>query len=493
MSDINPNNQASASESSHQSESQAQEVTLQPIKKKGLFSFLGKSNPPNTSSNPGVVAQQKIKKGPPVLLLVVIVLVLILGGLLAVLLARGGGDEYVEPTDTEGEVVWWGFEDSEIYQPLIEEFEENNPNRKVIYQQQSTENYRERLTNSLASGKGPDMFTFHNSWVPSFRSELDRIPSFVMSPEEFSEIYYPVAVADLETSEGIVGLPLEYDGLALYINEDIFTTAGKTPPETWDEIKSLARELTQRNDRGIIIQSGAALGHTENIDHWQEIIAFMMFQNHGTPSNPGSNESRDALSYYRQFKTDLIWNQTLPPSTIAFGNGDVAMYFGTVESASAILKRNPNLRFRTVTLPQLRRNDPTEPDISYASYWVQGVWKRSENRGVAWSFLEFMSRRDSLNKIYENAERVKLIGDPYPRRDMASLIQSDRISGSVIALAPNARSWYLADKTYDGESGINSQFDAIYERVINGGDLSNLGKITTEIRTLLARYGLLNN
>lgn len=464
-----------------------QEVELKPVKKKGILSFLSKSS--STPGNATVSQTAQIKKGPPLLVIVVGVLVLILGLLLALLLSRTVREEYVEPTDTEGEVIWWGFEDESIYQPLINEFQENNPNKKVTYIKQSTENYRERLTNSLARGEGPDIFSYHNSWVPSFKSELDRVPSFVMSAEEFSEVYYPVAVADLQTNQGILGLPLEYDGLALYINEDIFSTAGKTPPETWDQVYDLARELTQKNSRGILIQSGAALGSTGNIDHWQEIIAFMMFQNHGTPSNPSSKESKDALSYYKQFSDAQVWNQTLPQSTLAFANGDVAMFFGTVESATEILKANPNLKFRTVTLPQLRRNDPTDKDVSYATYWVQGVWKRSENRGVAWSFLGFMSERENLIKVYSNAERVKLIGDPYPRVDMASLIKSDRIVGSVIAIAPNARSWYLADKTYDGETGINTQFATIYEKILSG-DLSNVTNQTKNLQTLLARYGI---
>ncbi len=465
-----------------------QEVELKPVKKKPFFSIFSRQSS-HSDSSVVPVSSASVKKGPPLLVIVVGVLVLILGLLLAVLLSRTGGEDYVEPTDTEGEVVWWGLEDEQIYQPLIDEFQKNNPNKKVTYIRQSKENYRERLTNSIARGEGPDIFTFHNTWVPSFKSELDRVPTFVMSSEEFADVYYPVAVADLETNQGIVGLPLEYDGLALYINEDIFSTAGKTPPETWDQVYDLARELTQKDNRGIIIQSGAALGHTENIDHWQEIIAFMMFQNHGTPSNPSSNETRDALLYYKQFKGAQVWNQTLPPSTLAFANGDVAMYFGTVESASEILRANPNLKFRTITLPQLRRNDPNDKDMSYATYWVQGVWKRSDNRGVAWSFLDFMSERDSLLQVHANAERVKLIGDPYPRVDMASLLKSDRIAGSVVAIAPNARSWYLADKTYDGETGINSQFAVLYAGLLEG-DTSNSQTATKNIQTLLARYGI---
>ena len=48
-----------------------------------------------------------------------------------------------------------------------------NPNIKIRYEKQSTQDYQERLANTLASGKGPDIFEIHNtryqdSWHPPF-------------------------------------------------------------------------------------------------------------------------------------------------------------------------------------------------------------------------------------------------------------------------------------------------------------------------------------
>jgi len=473
--------------------SNMQQPSLAPVKKKGIFSFLKKDAKSDSQVVSPQFAAPSIKKGPPKLLLFVIVLVVILGVLLAILMSQNKTEDYSVPVDTEGTIVWWGLVDESIYEPLISDFESKNPNTKIEYVKQSTINYRERLTNSLARGEGPDIFSFHNSWIPMFRTELDIIPSFVMETSEFEETYYPVAVADLETKQGILGIPLEYDGLALYINEDIFASAGKSVPQTWDQLKDLAKELTQRDARGIIIQSGASLGLTENIDHWQDIVAFMLFQNHATPSNPVGAQARDALLYYARFKNDNLWSDQLPSSTIAFANGDVAMYFGTIERAKEILAINPNLRFKTTTLPQLRRNDPSEKDVSYASYWVQGVWKRSASRGVAWRFLDYLSSREALQEIYRNTEERELIGDPYPRQDMAVLLRDDRIAGSVVANAPYARSWYLAGLTYDGTTGINSQLGAVYSSVLGNGDLNSFETLSKKVREVLAKYGLLAN
>src|SRR3990172_6671570 len=90
-------------------------------------------------------------------------------------------------------------------------FGTENPNMKVKYQQLSPQDYRIRLTNSLASGEGPDIFEIHNSWPFMFKNELATLPASVMSPEEFNNAFYPVIVKDLTlVGEGIVAMPLEY-------------------------------------------------------------------------------------------------------------------------------------------------------------------------------------------------------------------------------------------------------------------------------------------
>ena len=162
-----------------------------------------------------------------------------------------------------GEIVWWGlWEDDATIATLISSYQAKNPNVKIKYVKQSKEDYRERLTNALVKGTGPDIFRYHNTWVPMFRAELDKIPSSVYSVADFANTFYPVAVADLTNGTSLVGIPLEYDGLTLFINEDIFEQSGKSIPTTWNDVRQTSRELTIKDERGSITQSGIALGRT---------------------------------------------------------------------------------------------------------------------------------------------------------------------------------------------------------------------------------------
>ncbi len=368
-----------------------------------------------------------------------------------------------------GQITWWGlWEDSAIVEPLIAEYQVSHPGIKINYVKQSQQDYRERLTNALAKGTGPDIFTFHNSWVPMFRSDLDSLPASVINPADYVKTFYRTISSDLSTGNSIVGIPLGYDALALYINEDIFTKAGKTPPTTWDDLRVLARELTVKNEQGVITQGGIALGRTENVDHWQEILALMMIQNNVDLSNPTGKNAEGALTFFTNFSSvDGVWDASLPPSTQSFAAGKLAMYLGPSWRYFEIKQSNPGLNFKTVPVPQLPKDSPDQPDITYATYWAQGVWTKSKNKVAAWNFLNFLSSKESLQKIYQNAAVSRGFGQPYPRVDMAELLNDHPILGSIIRQAPGARSWYLASRTFDGPTGINTQLANYFGDAVN--------------------------
>ena len=392
-------------------------------------------------------------------------------------------------------LTWWGlWEDENIVSPLIQEYESSHPNVKISYIKQSMEDYRERLANALAQGNGPDIFRFHNTWVPMFKANLATAPEGIFPAVDFAKDYYPVAVSNLTGSSGIIGVPLEYDAITLFINEDMFAGAGKSAPKTWDELRQTALSLTIKNDKGVITQSGVALGTTSNVDHWPEILALMMLQNRANLDRPTGELAEAALQFYTIFsRVDKVWDDTLPSSTLAFANGKVAMYLGPSWRAFDIKQANPNLKFKTVAVPQLPKDSPSDPNVTYATYWVEGVSNRSKNSAAAWEFLHFMSENTNLQKFYASAASTRGFGEPYPKVDMANLLASHSTLGSIVALAPEAKSWYLASRTFDGDTGINSQLAVYFENAINavneGTDVkSALATAAQGVAQVLSQY-----
>ncbi len=448
---------------------------------------------------PGFVATPKPKRGIFVkLLFFLIPLILITSFVFYLIFTKKISLPGLETPFGEKTIRWWGlWEDESVILPLIAEYEEKNPNIKIKYLKQSKEDYRVRLDRSLSKGEGPDIFRIHNTWVPMFASYLDPLPSSVMSATEYSQTFYPVITRDMTLGRDLVGIPLGFDTLAMFINLDIFESFAKSPPTTWDELKETAQQLTIKDKEGNILSSGLAMGFTQNVDHWQEILALLMLQNGVKMSKPVGEDAENALKYFTYFATvNKTWDSTLPPSTFMFANGKLAILFAPSWRAFEIDQINPKLRYKVYPVPQIPKDNPGEADVTYASYWVEGVWKQSKVKTEAWNFLKFLTSKESLQKLYENESKLRRFGEPYPRVDMASLISSDPIAGAFVSQGNKAQSWYLASRTFDGDTGINTRINKYFEDAVNSvvagtSPSAALQTASLGVSQVLADYGLI--
>ena len=399
-------------------------------------------------------------------------------------------------TSKETTITWWGLWDEEqVVKPLIDEYQAQNPKVKVIYVRNSSKDYRERLTSALAKGTGaPDIFRMHATWLPMFVKEISPVPESVISPADMATNYYP-STAFFSLKDSFAGVPMGYDGLQMFVNEDLFTKANLTPPKTWFELRDTAKTLT-KVENGIITQAGVALGEVANTDHWQDIVGLMLLQNRVDLNNLADTKAQDVFKFWAMFSKNYgVWDKSLPSSTAYFASGKLAIYFGPSWRALNIKELNPKLKFKAVALPQLPKASPTDPDITYASYWIESVWERSPNKDVAWNFVKFISSRESLEKIYQNATKVRGMGSAYPYVDMAGKLTDSLILGPLVADAPNAQMWYLSSRTFDGTTGINSQISKYFEDGLNSiagsGDVKGaLETVAAGVAQVKTQYGI---
>lgn len=442
--------------------------------------------PPETQAKTFIMEEEGgLSKLKGILPFIFILLILVLGGFFAFKLIL---PKMAKPKEVT--LTYWGlWEPEQVFSQAISDYQKTHPNIKIDYVFQSPKDYRERLASALAQDKGPDIFRFHSSWVPMFKNELAPIPAKIMDAATFEATFYPVARQDLRTGTSYVGIPLEIDGLGLFVNEEIFETAGKNYPTTWDELRKTAIELTTKDANGKIQISGAALGRTENVEHWSDILALMMLQNGADLSNPTGNLAEDALTFFTLFsRVDGVWDETLPSSTAAFAGGKLAMYFGPSWDVFEIKKANPTLKFRVLPVPQLEGTN-----ITWASYWVEGVSKKSQYQEESWEFLKYLSQKETIQKLFQTESQTRLFGEPYSRVDMANLLSGDDFAGAFIKQAPAARSWYLCSRTFD--NGINDKMIKYFEDAVNSVNSGKTAKEALEttasgVAQILAQYGI---
>jgi ABC-type glycerol-3-phosphate transport system substrate-binding protein len=398
-------------------------------------------------------------------------------------------------------LTYWGlWEPESVLRPVLDEFEKSHPGIKVDYKMQSPQEYRERLQSALNQSKEPDIFRIHNSWLPMFRSDLATVPADVYSPSEFEKIFYPVAKSDLSSGNTIVAIPLEYDGIAMYVNDELLAKSGQKVPQNWDQLRDTALAMSEcASQTGActlgskILISGAALGTTGNVDHWEDIIGVLMLQNNVPLANPAANlkAAEDVLEYYSSFaNTYHIWDQNLPPSTVSFAAGRVGIYFGPSWRVFDILSQNPGLKFSVYPIPQLPV-DPArgETPTTYANYWAEAVNKKSPHIKEAWELLKFLSSPDIMQKFYQQAvSPPRIFGEPYSRVDLADSLRGAQYVTTFIQEAPLAKSWHLVSSTHDGQSGINSRLSAAFAKAVAGS--ISVQVLATEINKVLSDYGL---
>ena len=99
-----------------------------------------------------------------------------------------------------------------------------------------------------------------------------------------------------------------------------------------------------------------------------------------------------------------------------------------------------------------------------------------------------------LEKIDRNIYDTTSLHIISPRIDTNSAYLEDPILGSIAALVTSAKSWYLADKTYDGPAGINSRMNRVFRGVIDGsgkgGIKRELEAASVEIGNILSSYSI---
>lgn len=393
----------------------------------------------------------------------------------------------------EATLAYWGlWENDGVMQKAIADFQAKNPSIKIQYIKQSPRQYRERLQAAIDRGEGPDVFRFHNTWVPMLKNQL--APATVMTAAEFSSTFFPVASSDLAEGSTIFGMPLMIDGLGLYINEDLLATAGVTPPSTWTELLNIVPKLTVKNG-SIIVTSAIALGTAGNIEHFSDILGMMFLQNGANLVQFTGRQVEETLIFYRKFSDPsdplYTWSEAMDNSIYAFATGRVAMILAPSWRAFDIKQINPQLRFRIVAAPQLPGNT-----VTWASYWVEGVSSRSKYQNEAWQFVKYLTSREGATTLYTEAAKVRLFGEPYARVDLAKTVEEDPYVGAYVKQAPFARSFPLASRTFD--NGLNDKLIKYLEDAVNSMASGNSATRAVEtaaagFRQVLSTYGLVSS
>lgn len=453
---------------------QAEKVTQEQSAQAAAPVQLGEGAPsgPDSYMPPPPFVEDNRKK---LIVLVVIVIFILMIVFALISVVRRIGTRPVPKQNVK--LTYWGlWEPESVMQPVIDEYIRLHPEVTVDYIQSDPKQYRERLQSAIDRGEGPDIFRYHNTWLPMFAAQLAPLPTSIYSDDEYTSTFYPVADG-LKVGDSHVGIPLMIDGLLLFYNEDILKAANVDVPKTWINVEEAVEKLTvYQNER--IETSAIALGTADNIEHFSDIFTLMLLQN-GTKLNTSmfscADESYtkcgvDALTYYKKFtaKPTKTWDDTLENSIVAFAGGKVAMIIAPSWQAHGIKTLSPTLNFKTAPVPQLPCENEPCPRVDFATFWVEGVSAKSAAQAASWELLKYLSQKETMQKLY--AEEVKvnpLFGEPYSRVDLSDSLSDNIYLFPLMDEAPTMKSFYTATRTNDGETGMNTTLNTYFKNAVN--------------------------
>ncbi len=370
------------------------------------------------------------------------------------------------------------FDNEEIYQPMIESYENTHPNIDILYKKfTEPEAYMDLIINEIAEGEGPDIFMLHNTEFQKHQDSLSPAPETIIKTDLFETKFVDLSSEDLifpdeEGTKQVWGMPLYVDTLALYYNKAHFqelSPAQEAPSETWIGIEEDLTKLRKR-DQSIeqFSQAGIALGRGDNILRAADIFLMLIMQNdlHFSSTDPNSSNTLEMLKFFTSFgisnEKNYTWNQYLSNSEsgekelTTFARGKLSMFFGYTYTYEDLMNEIKRLQkngettidaqnIQTQVSPQIK--DPTASNstqISYASYFVPVVNKTSTHSELAWDFLLYMATEEDLLKSYhEKTHR------PSALKSLISTQWADPIYGVFARQVDFAQSIVLSDpKTY---------------------------------------------
>ncbi len=399
-----------------------------------------------------------IKKGKTMLIVIGVVLLLFF---LLILLAF---KNKAKPSNAVTTITYWGlWEDKDVMQPLIDEFEQSHPNIKVNYIKQdfgfTSENYAyvgnyyasvlERLTKT----GGIDIMRVHVSWIPNIINFISPADNNIFPASEVEKNYYEPVVKASVFNNYVYNIPLYMDSLVMFYNPGLFKKANiENPPTNWEQVITDAPKLTIK-ENGRIVQAGVAIGTGTNIFHSPQTL-LMMFTQANVPVIDYSNkkfvfateEGLAGLKYYTDFATkSKVWSYTLPSDLKMFVECRLAMLFAPSWRAVNFKASNPQLDFKIAPPPVLpgARNDVNQ---YIASYYTEIVPQNAPHKKEAWIFLHWLSQPEQLEKFYQLQVQAHKIALPSPRKDVKQDVTTSPASPIVHEMAPKTTTWMLYDQ-----------------------------------------------
>lgn len=318
-----------------------------------------------------------------------------------------------ESTDAEGgdgektTLTFWCHENEpwiKSYEAMAEKFEEANPEYDVVVESYPMSVYGDKIQTALADGTGgPDVIAIWGGMAPAYiKSDgLSAVPDELAA--DMDEDFMEPTVGIYKKSGTYYGVPMEYnlEYGGMVVNKKLFEEAGLEYPETWEELRSVSKQVAKVN--GDVVE----MGGFECIDGDALINNFlaMILQQGGSyleedgsvnfATEEGINAANELLSIVKDGECTL---ENLSAGEYCFNDVFQGKGFMSSVGTWAIGEGTDSYEltygedFEYVPVPQYG----DEMAFTSESGWGLIVPANSANVDAAWDYVKFFTDPDNL-------------------------------------------------------------------------------------------------
>ncbi len=350
-----------------------------------------------------------------------IIVLMILALMVPALFAQGAQEQQGPIT-----LKFWTHEDpnrTRIEEKYILEFEAANPNITIERTTQASTKLIELVQTAFAANAGPDIFNL------SIEDEFAYIANGRVAPIDPKVIGYANTKALLDTyMDGILdpvtmdgkiyGLPLELTNWCIFINKNVFKSAGLDPekdyPKTWEDMVKISQKLVIRQG-DILVRRGFDFRYP------YYLVAFLpMVEQLG--GQLISDDGKTAIVNDAAWLKFLTYMQQWGPSGLNLGsptyknarslfnknNNDIGMATTGLYQIGRIKAENPTFydskEWMVVPFPVFEGAVKDVAASFYGHYYMVNAQSNKATQDAAWKFIAFM-----LSHAEEYLTEVSLI------------------------------------------------------------------------------------
>lgn len=346
--------------------------------------------------------------------------------LLAVLvLAACGGDDTTEGDSSNGtsgnqvELEFFQFKGEAVreFDALIEKFEAENPNIKVV--QNNSPDADTVLFSRLSQNDIPDVMTINGGVTfgevarAGVLKDLSDDPLLDTITDEYEEM-----LKRLSRTDELYAFPHSVNANGVIYNKTIFNDLGLEIPTTWDEFILLLDEIQAEGVNPLMSTYGEAwtvlpplntiASNTHGMEFFDELEAG------NTSFTDVYGEIAEKLLTLLPYAENDVFGSDYNMGNTAFANGEAAMYLQGVWALGPILEANPELEVGVFPMPATNDHNSIISGVDVAIALADD----SDHPEEAQKFVEFLLQPENV-EFYLETQRMFAAVDGAEQTDPA--------------------------------------------------------------------------